>query len=253
MEKVPGSADEIVEYAQTLTKYVNTVANQELAIERNRAFLISERIDQSEYIARIEKANDERNKVHDKACAACKNINDIARRNGQQKIFDFEPQMTQEHGLLKFSQDNHYRVAKFCADLTNELFEKGTLEKSEHLLDQVVEKAKDKSYPELNKNEMTEKFNEYASADISEDLQIFMNERKTGIVTFRDGCQISLENPTKYGEYNIETVGNISLGGASCYFDKSENGYIGKEIFKNVVMEISSDHGGVVQIEEKVP
>lgn len=62
MEKVPGSADEIVEYAQTLTKYVNTVANQELAIERNRAFLISERIDQSEYIARIEKANDERNK-----------------------------------------------------------------------------------------------------------------------------------------------------------------------------------------------
>lgn len=253
MEKVPGSADEIVEYAQTLTKYVNTIANQELAIERNRAFLISERIDQSEYIARIEKANDERNKVHDKACAACKNINDIARRNGQQKIFDFEPHMTQEHGLLKFSQDNHYRVAKFCADLTNELFEKGTLEKSEHLLDRVVEKAKEKSYPELNKNEMTEKFNEYASVDISEDLQIFMNERKTGMITFRDGCQISLKNPTEYGEYDIETVGNISLGGASCYFDKSENGYIGKEIFKNVVMEISRDHGGTVQIEKKVP
>lgn len=253
MEKVPGSADEIVEYAQILTKYVNTVANQELAIERNRAFLISERIDQSEYIARIEKANDERNKVHDKACAACKNINDIARRNGQQKIFDFEPQMTQEHRLIKFSQDNHYRVTKFCADLTNELFEKGTLEKSEHLLDQVVEKAKENSYPELNKNEMTEKFNEYASADISEDLQIFMSERKTGMITFRDGCQISLKNPTKYGEYDIKTVGNISLGGASCYFDKSKNGYIGKEIFKNVVMEISSDHGGTVQIEEKVP
>lgn len=251
MEKAPGSADEIVEYAQALTKYVNTVADQELAIERNRAFLISERIDRSEYIARIEKTNDERNKVHDKACAACKNINDIARRNGQQKIFDFEPQMTQEHGLLKFSQDNHYRVAKFCADLTNELFEKGTLEKSEHLLDQVVEKAKEKAYPELNKSEMTEKFNEYTSEDISEDLQSFMNERKTGIVTFRDGCQISLKNPTKYGEYDIETFGNISLGGASCYFDKGDNRYIGREIFKNIVMEISGDHGGTVRIEEK--
>lgn len=101
MEKVPRSADEIVEYAQALTKYVNTVADQD--------FLISERINRSEYIARIEKANDERNKVHDKGCAACKNINDIARRNGQQKIFDFEPQMTQEHGLLKFSQDNRNR------------------------------------------------------------------------------------------------------------------------------------------------
>lgn len=253
MEKVPGSAEEIVEYAQALTKYVNTVADQELAIERNRAFLISERIDRSEYMARIEKANDERNKVHDKACAACKNINDIAMRNGQQKIFAFEPQMTQEHGLLKFSQDNHYRVAKFCADLTNELFEKGTLEKSEHLLDQVVEKAKEKAYPELNKSEMTKKFNEYASVDISENLQTFMNEHKSGTITFRDGCQINLKNPTKYGEYDVETFGNISLGGASCYFDKDESGYIGKEIFKNVVMEISSDHGGVVRIEEIEP
>lgn len=53
MEKAPGSADEIVEYAQALTKYINTVADQELAIERNRAFLISERIDRSEYIAKV--------------------------------------------------------------------------------------------------------------------------------------------------------------------------------------------------------
>ena len=253
MEKVSGSADEIVEYAQALTKYVNTVADQELAIERNRAFLISERIDRSEYMARIEKANDERNKVHDKACLACKNINDIARRNGQQKIFDFEPQITQEYGLLKFSQDNHYHVARFCADLTNELFEKGSLEKSEHLLDQVVEKAKIKTYPALDKNRMADKFAEYSSADISEDLQIFMNERKTGVITFRDGCQISLKNPTKYGEYDVETNRNFSLGGASCYFDKGKNGYIGKEIFKNVIMEISNDHGGAVQIEEKAP
>lgn len=100
---------------------------------------------------------------------------------------------------------------------------------------------------------MTEKFNEYTSEDISEDLQSFMNERKTGIVTFRDGCQISLKNPTKYGEYDIETFGNISLGGASCYFDKGDNGYIGREIFKNIVMEISGDHGGTVRIEEKEP
>ena len=93
MEKAPGEAADIAEYAQMLTKYVNTVADQVLATERNRAFLISERIDQTEYIARIERANDERNKAHDKACAACKNINDIAARNGKQKIFDFEPQI----------------------------------------------------------------------------------------------------------------------------------------------------------------
>lgn len=117
----------------------------------------------------------------------------------------------------------------------------------------MLKKAKEKAYPELNKSEMTEKFNEYTSEDISEDLQSFMNKRKTGIVTFRDGCQISLENPTKYGEYDVETVGCFSLGGTSCYFDKGDNGYIGREIFKNIVMEISGDHGGTVRIEEKEP
>ena len=142
MEKAPGEAADIAEYAQMLTKYVNTVADQVLATERNRAFLISERIDQTEYIARIERANDERNKAHDKACAACKNINDIAARNGKQKIFDFEPQIETINGRMVFTQDNHYHVAKFCADLTNELFEQGALQKSEHLIDEVVEKAK---------------------------------------------------------------------------------------------------------------
>lgn len=142
MEKAPGEAADIAEYAQMLTKYVNTVADQVLATERNRAFLISERIDQSEYIARIERTNDERNKAHDKACAACKNINDIAARNGKQKIFDFEPQIENINGRQIFTQDNHYHVAKFCADLTNELFEQGSLQKSEHLIDEVVEKAK---------------------------------------------------------------------------------------------------------------
>lgn len=100
MEKAPGEAADIAEYAQMLTKYVNTVADQVLATERNRAFLISERIDQTEYIARIERANDERNKAHDKACAACKNINDIAARNGKQKIFDFEPQIETINGRM---------------------------------------------------------------------------------------------------------------------------------------------------------
>ena len=85
MEKVPGEAEDIVQYAQALTKYVNTVADQVLATERNRAFLISERIDQTEYIARIERANDERNKAHDKACAACKNINDIELGTGSRR------------------------------------------------------------------------------------------------------------------------------------------------------------------------
>ena len=64
-------------------------ADQVLATERNRAFLISERIDQTEYIARIERANDERNKAHDKACAACKNINDIAESVGFHNFTQF--------------------------------------------------------------------------------------------------------------------------------------------------------------------
>lgn len=38
MEKAPGEAADIAEYAQMLTKYVNTVADQVLATERNRAF-----------------------------------------------------------------------------------------------------------------------------------------------------------------------------------------------------------------------
>lgn len=171
MEKVPGEAEDIVQYAQALTKYVNTVADQVLATERNRAFLISERIDQTEYIARIERANDERNKAHDKACAACKNINDIAARNGKQKIFDFEPQIETINGRMVFTQDNHYHVAKFCADLTNELFEQGALQKSEHLIDEVVEKAKEKPYPILQTAEMREKITEYENLNKTEELQ----------------------------------------------------------------------------------
>lgn len=253
MEKAPAEASDIAEYAQMLTKYVNTVADQVLATERNRAFLISERIDQSEYIARIERANDERNKAHDKACAACKNINDIAARNGKQKIFDFEPQIENINGRIVFTQDNHYLVAKFCADITNELFEQGALQKSEHLIDEVVEKAKEKPYPILQATEMREKINEYEAADKTEELQTFMNDRKSGSVKLRDGSVIEISKPNSYGEYDVKTTNISDLGSADFYFAKRDNHFIGEEIPKNVIQEIAADHGGSIDIKETEP
>lgn len=249
MEKAPGESQDIVDYASYLTKYVNTVAMQELRQDQNRALLVTDRITQEEYISRIERMNEERNNDHDKACAACKNINDIAKRNGLPKIFDFEPQLVQDKtGRMAYSQDNHHKVAGFCASFINEYYERGALKENQYLIDQVAEKAKETPYKPMNKEAMDRAAKDRKTVDLTDIAEEFMKRKKKGKIELRDGVTIEISTYNKYNEMDVVIKGTNNMGSHIPYFDKTDKGFEGIEIPQNVIKEIMDAHGGAVDI-----
>lgn len=95
-----------------------------------------------------------------------------------------------------------------------------------------MEKAKEKPYPILQTAEMREKITEYENLNKTEELQGFMNDRKSGSIKLRDGSMLELSKPNSYGEYDVKTANISDLGSADFYFIKRDNSFIGEEIPK---------------------
>lgn len=243
--KAPSEIDDVIDYSMQMVSYVNSVINHQLQQERNRLYLISGRIDQQEYIQKIEALNDNRNQAHDKACLACHNINVIAERHHMPKIFDFELEMIKDrNGITKgASQNNHYFVSQFCAQFVNEYYEKGTKEYNVNIMDDIANRDKPYNVKELSKMETVanEWINHLSESKIAPYIEAGQKD-----IRLQDDVNIHIV------KNNMDYSVDVQIAGKGCiddispdnafFFDK--NGY-GQDVPISVIQEIVLEHGGI--------
>lgn len=251
MERNPQACDDIVEYAAALTRYVNSVADHEFGIMGAGIRLSAGYMEQPDYIACLERLNDQRNRAHDNACRACESLNNMAQRSGLRNIFDFNPQkLPDKTGRIVYSQENHYQASGFCAEFINESYEKGTLRNQENLFDVVAEHASEEKYNPLTKDTLSHAIQEYKAVGVPEhEVGSLLDSGKPALLQLRDGTCLELQCMNKYKEYDAAVSGSVPKGTAGIYFDTQlKNGASGKEIPRSIIQDVVKEHGGCVLI-----
>lgn len=122
-QRAPEMANAIIDAAKELIQYSNFTIEEQLLIQaRDAGCNISNELIQQKNIDKV--------RMHDNACLACNDINNIALSKGMNKIFDFnlEQNPNLNRSFQRFSPDNHAVVAHYVATFVNEYYNMGTLE-----------------------------------------------------------------------------------------------------------------------------
>ncbi len=262
-KKAPEAAELVIENAKTLINYANFT--MEHSMQKQALYSGSQSLSLKSDFESMDK---KRIAMHDMACEACAQINSMAERVRMKPIFNFELEPIQSP-YMKYSHDNHFKVANFVGQFINEYYHFGSKEYNRHIFDQVT--SQDKLYDENKLNTMPRKSEIGVDYINRSDIKPILKENPNGFeVRLADGATLivkaekpidtfdllirkdDLELPQ---EYNVELISknpysrenpmgtqiNEMAGQNAFYFDLDNKAY---DVPTAVIQEIVDRHGG---------